>query len=236
MDVKPGAAAVPLGRGWRTPEGWLSVLALAVMLLVIALAVDDAHWAGYIAGGGSQTAFLVTVVLAAGACGFVLAHLPWPSALSHLMGAIIGAGTVIVLVAGVVSSDPSLPVRLAELDRSLAIFLRDVLVRQVRSDQTSAFLLLIGVLVWASAYFAAYVVFRHRRPVGAIVLLGLLLLFSMSLTVRNQLPYLVLFSAAALVLLVRTSLSHQSVLRGSGMLGDAPAATRLYLQDRKSVV
>ena len=231
MDVERGPAAVSQRRAWRTPEGWLSVLALAVMLLVIALAVDDAHWAGYRAGGESQTAFLVTVVLAAGACGFVLAHLRWPSALAHLVAAVVGAGTVILLVAGVVSSDPSLPIRLADLDRSLAIFLRDVVVRQVRSDQTSAFLLLIGVLAWASGYFAAYAVFRHRRPVSAIVILGLLLLLSMSLTVKNQLPYLVLFSTASLVLLVRASLAHQHVLRAYGRLGDATAATRLYLRN-----
>jgi transglutaminase-like putative cysteine protease len=231
MDVEQGAEAVPQGRAWRSPEEWLSVFALAVMLLVIALAVDDAHWAGYRPGGESQTAFLATVVLAAGACGFVLAHVRWPSALAHLVGAIIGAGTVIVLVAGVVSSDPSLPIRLVDLDRSLAIFLHDIIVRQVRSDQTSAFLLLIGVLTWASGYFAAFAVFRRHRPVSAIVLLGLLLIVSMSLTLKNQLPYLVVFSTASLVLLVRMSLSHQRVLRAHGRLGDAATATRLYLRN-----
>lgn len=226
-----GAPSPEHDRFWRPPEGWLSVAALAAMLLVVALAVDDAHWAGWMIGGQSQTGFLVILVLAAGACGAVLARTTVPAALAHLIGAVIGAAVAILLVAGVVSQAPDLPTRLVDLDRSLAIFLRDVLVRQVRSDQTSAFLLLTGVLAWATGYFAAFAVFRHRRPVSAIIVLGLLLLFSMSLTLENQLWYLVAFSAASLVLLIRTSLSHQRVLWAHGRLGDATAATGLYLRN-----
>ena len=43
----------------RPAEGWLSVLALLVMLLVLGYAVDDAQWAGRVPGTGvSETEFL----------------------------------------------------------------------------------------------------------------------------------------------------------------------------------
>jgi hypothetical protein len=227
----PAARAGESDRFWHPAEGWLSLVALAAMLLIVAHAVDDAHWAGWRLGGQSQTWFLVPLVLLAGTCGFIFARANWPAALAHLLGAFVGAGAVIIFVASVVSYAPNLVARLVDLDRSLAIFLGDVLGRQVRSDQTSAFLLLSGVFAWASAYFAAYAVFRHRRPLSAIVVLGLFLVFSMSLTLRDQFWYLVAFSATSLVLLVRMSLSHQRVLAVPGRLGDATAAAGLYLRN-----
>ena len=44
---------------WRPSEGWLSLLALLAMLEVVALAVDDARWAGVTQVGQSETAFLI---------------------------------------------------------------------------------------------------------------------------------------------------------------------------------
>jgi transglutaminase-like putative cysteine protease len=228
--VGPNETRRETDRPWRPAEGWLSVLALLVMVLAVAWAVDDAHWAGW-GPDGSQTGFLAPAILLAAVWGYIGAKSRWHAGLVHVVGAVIGAAFVIVAVAGVVSVSDDLVGRLADLNRSLALFLYDVLVRQVRSDQTSMFLLVVGCVTWASGQFAAFAVFRHRRPMSAVVLLGLLLLTSMSITLQHQFWYLVGFSAASLLLLVRSSLAQQRVLSAAVRLGETGAAFGLYLRN-----
>jgi transglutaminase-like putative cysteine protease len=223
----------------RPAEGWLSLAALLVMLAVMALAVDDARWAGTGLEGRSQTAFLATDVLLAALWGFAGAKLRWPSLLVHIVGAIAATAFLIVAVAAAIPAAPSDglapitddPLRVVNLMRSLVHFLHDVLVLQIRSDQTSAFLLVVGGVAWASAQFAAFAIYRRHRPMSAVMLLGLLLLASMSLTVKDQFWFLVVFSLAALLLLVRLSLAEQRGVWAHGRLGDEAAAFGLYLRN-----
>ena len=65
--------------------------------------------------------------------------------------------------------------------------------------------LILGLLCWATGQFAGYAAFGHRRPMTAVVTLGLALLLNMSITIRDQLPYLVIFSLAALLYLIRVN-------------------------------
>ena len=51
-----------------------------------------------------------------------------------------------------------------------------------------------GLIVWGTSQFASYAAFGHRRPINAVVVVGLLLLANMSLTTRQQLTFLVIFS------------------------------------------
>ena len=46
-------------------------------------------------------------------------------------------------------------------------------------------LLVLGLITWGSAQFASYATFGHRRPINAVVVIGLLLLANMSLTIRR---------------------------------------------------
>ncbi len=222
----------------RPAEGWLSVLALLVMLLALGYAVDNAHWAGWVRGTGvSQTEFLPSALVLGAVWGLVGAKLGWHPLLVHVVGAVLGSAFAIYAVAGIIppvagATLPSHdPFRLANLVASIQFFLRDVFIRQVRSDQTSAFLLVVASVGWASGQFAAFAVFRHHRPMSAVLFLGLLLLASMSLTLQHQYPYLVVFAAAALFLLVRLSLAEQRLLWGHTRLGDESAAFSLYLRN-----
>lgn len=223
----------------RPAEGWLSLGALLVMLAVMALAVDDARWAGTGFQGQSQTSFLVSDVVLAALWGFAGAKLRWPSLLVHIVGACAATVFLVVAVAGAIPAAPtdglapitSDPLRVVNLMRSLVHFLHDVLVLQIRSDQTSAFLLVVGGVAWGSAQFAAFAIYRRHRPMSAVMLLGLLLLASMSLTVKDQFWYLVVFSLAALFLLVRLSLAEQRGVWAHGRLGDEAAAFGLYLRN-----
>jgi transglutaminase-like putative cysteine protease len=219
-------------------EGWLSVLALLSMLLLLGWAVDAAEWAGRTPGtGASETAFLPLTLVLGAAWGLLGAKLRWHPLVVHAVGAVLGAALAIYLVAGTVPvvHGFALPARdpfhLANLLASIELFLRDVLVRQVRSDQTSAFLLLVAAVGWASGEFAAFTVYRHHRSISAVLFLGLLLLASMSLTLQDQYGYLVAYAAASLLLLVRTSLAEQRGFWSQARLADQEGADSLYVRN-----
>jgi transglutaminase-like putative cysteine protease len=234
------SSATPFGElSLRPSEGWLSLGALMAMLVIVALAVDDARWAGVAPSGGSETGFLVWILPLAALWGFIGAKLRWSSFLVHSLGGILGATVVLLAVAAVIPTvrvvglavGPEDPLRLGNLALSVSDFVNDVFGRQVRSDQTSVFLLVVGCVAWASAAFAAYAVYRRHRPMSAILLIGLLLLASMSLTIRDQFWYLVLFSVATLLLLVRLSLVEQRGAWAHGRMGEETQVFSLYLRN-----
>jgi hypothetical protein len=206
------------------------VLLLAVALGAVGVAVDDARWVGVGSPGASRTWFLPLAVLLGGAWGLVGAKMRLPALVVHLIGAVVGSAVVIFLVAGVVSPTPDLAERGRDLLASLTIFLDDLLVRHIRSSQTSAFLLAAGLIGWATGAFAAFAVFRRHRPLDAILLAGLVLLVNLSLTYQPEFPHLVVFAAAALLLLVRANLVKQRAGWLRRRIGDAGYVSDLFMR------
>ena len=233
-----GRGAEP-GLHLRPAEGWLSLIALLAMLLDLGLAVDAVHWAGHVpATGQSQTWFLPMALVLGATWGLLAAKLRWHALAGHGVGGVIGAVFSIWVVAATIPAVPGVtvpahdPFRLGNLVASIQVFLQDVIVEQIRSGQTSAFLLVVAAVGFASGSFAAYAIFRHHRPMSAVLFLGLLLLASMSLTTQGgQYPFLVVYAAAALFLLVRLSLAEQRALWTNVRLADAGAAFTLYLRN-----
>ena len=78
--------------------------------------------------------------------------------------------------------------------------------------------------------FAGYAVFGHRRPLNAVVLIGVLLVLNMALTLNDQLVYLVLFSLAALFLLIRSHTFEEQADWLRRRIGDPAAISGLYLR------
>ncbi len=88
----------------------------------------------------------------------------------------------------------------------------------------------LGLLIWATSMFASYAVFGHRHPLNAVVIVGVALVINMSLTDNDQLGYLVLYSIAALFLLIR---SHALEEQGEWLrrrIGDPAAISGIYLR------
>lgn len=193
-------------------EGWTTFFALTVMMITVAVAVDDATWAGFAFGspGASQTGFLPLAALFSVLIGTYLAKSELSVRRIHLLGSLAGAALLLYWISAEISVAPSIEGRLRDLNLSVVTFVNESVVAGVRSGETSIFLLLIGALVWAAGQFAAVAVFRRHRPMPAIVLVGLILLVNVLLTVREQYVHLVVFSAAALVLLVRLNLLDQT--------------------------
>ncbi len=216
-------------------EGWTTVVALTAMLVTVALAVDDALWAGYAfgSGGASQTGFLSLAGLLSVVIGTYLAKSqlsPWRA---HLLGSIAGAAFLLYAISAVISVAPSIEGRLHDLNLSISVFINESFGLGIRSGETSVFLLVIGALIWAAGQFAAFAVFRRHRPMPAIVLVGPMLLINVALTVREQYIHLVVFAAAALVLLVRLNLLDQArEWRSRGMRDVADISARVPAQRR----
>jgi Transglutaminase-like superfamily/TgpA N-terminal domain/Domain of unknown function (DUF4129) len=223
---------------FATPdEGWGSLLALVVMMLVAAFAVDEAKWIGYVAGSKTtQTSFLPVAVVLASLAGFALARSRLGTLRSHVVGATIGATYLLVAVSGAISSAPSLEERLRALNVSVGAFIGDVVVLGVRSGETSIFGLLVGALLWGAAQLGAFALFRRHRPGPAISLAATALLINMSITINDQLPHLVIFMAAALLLVVRTSLFGQLEQWRIRRIADSGYASQLFLRSGATFV
>ena len=118
----------------------------------------------------------------------------------------------------------------ATTDRGVRAWTDLIVERGLSTPAYGHHLLVLGLIVWGTAQFASYAAFGHRRPINAVVVVGLLLLANMSLTVRPQLPYLVVFSLASLFLLVRF---HTLDEQGDWLrrrIGDPSAISALYLR------
>jgi transglutaminase-like putative cysteine protease len=98
------------------------------------------------------------------------------------------------------------------------------------TDQVGHHMLLLALWVWASSMFAGYAVFGHRRPLNAVALIGVLLVLNMTLTTNDQLVYLVLYSLAALFLLIRSHTFEEQADWLRRRIGDPTTISNLYLR------
>lgn len=223
-------APPPEGRRLAPAEGWSTVLLLAIALAAVGFASDEARWVGSNEDGQSRTWFLPLAILLGGAWGLLGAKSRVPALVVHLVGALLGSVVVIVLVAGVVSGAPDLAERLRALSASLDTLVADVLVRHLRSRETSGFLLAVGLVGWGTGAFAAFALFRRRRPLNGIVMVGLLLLANLALTYQPLFGHLVVFAGAALLLLVRANLFEQREGWMRRRIGDAGYVSGLFMR------
>jgi len=205
-------------------EGWLTLVALVVMIGAIAVAMDDAAWAGLAPGGHeTQTKFLPVAALLSVLLGAWLAKRPWRPMVVHLMSALAGGLFLLYAISGSISRATTLIGRLHDLNVSVSTFVQQVFVEDIRSTETSVFLLILGAMIWGAGHFAAFNVFRRHQAAPAIVLSGLIILINASLSLHEEYIHLVVFVLAAMLLVMRLNLFEQmGEWRSRGMreLGD----------------
>ncbi|MEO7118697.1 MAG: transglutaminaseTgpA domain-containing protein [Candidatus Limnocylindrales bacterium] len=223
------AVIAPLPWWRRGPkEGWIAVGLLTAMLFVVGRAIDEAAWAGFASGGGQQTLFLPWAAAISGLVGLAIAKSPLPTFLAHLVGAIVGGLYLLVSIANAISDEPVLLDRLRELNGSVVTFYNDSIVLGIRSAETSIFLLTIGTVVWAVGQFGAFNLFRRGHVMPAVIAGGLALLINVTITVKIQYVYLIIFSALAMLLLIRMNLFAQREGWKRRRIGDTAGATALF--------
>jgi transglutaminase-like putative cysteine protease len=224
----------------RPVEGWLTLLPTAAMVVAFSFSLQDADW---IPGPPEDSNFMPFVGLLGLAFGVLGAKVGWGRWRTHFVGALF-AGLVLTLIVGGLVLGPEVgwdPQGLAQ--RVLAWF--DV-ARRIWIDlavdglpftsEYAHYYMVFGALVWAAGQLAGYTVFGHRRPLDAVVVIGLGMLANMALTSHNQLYLLVAFTAAALLLLVRTHVFEEQVTWARRKIGDPETVGQMYIQGGSAFV
>ena len=215
----------------RSPaEGWLPLGLLLVMLVAIALAVDEARWAGIGTGNSSQTAFLLWAVVLSALWGFVSAKSELSPIRAHVIGALLATPFLLLAISGVLTGSQDLPVRIEALNESLRRFHHDLFIEGIRSQETTVFLLGLGIVAWATGQFSAFAIYRRHRPLDAVFVTGLLMLTEVSATILVQYNYLLIFTAAALLLVVRMNLFAQRMAWARRRIGDTGDLSAVYMR------
>ena len=210
-------------------EGWLSVALVALLAAAVGWAIDDSRW---VLSRDEWTDFLPAAAALGAIAGFVVAKTSWPRWIAHLAGAFAAALVLPVIVGSIIVGAGGNPV---EFFRATADATREAwhdlaVLGRSRTAESGHYLLALGIVCWSSGQFAAFAVFRHRRPLDAIVVVGLLLLTNLSITIRDQLGQLILFSLAGLFLLARSHAFDEQTAWIRRRIGDPAAVRALYLR------
>jgi hypothetical protein len=210
-------------------EGWLTVGLTVLLCLTMAWSIDDV---ALVLGEGRFTDFLAPVAVLGVAFGFIGPKVGWGRWWTYLIGSIFAA-LIVPLIVGLqlVPTGATLAEAYQETARSVVQAVIDLVVLDLAlTNEYGHYMLFLGLLVWATAMFASYAIFGHRRPLNAIVIVGLVLLVNMSLTLDDQLVYLVMFSLSSLFLLVRFHVLEEQTDWLRRRIGDPASISGIYLR------
>lgn len=216
-------------------EGWLTLAAVALMILTLPWSIDDARW---VRGVGSLTDFLPAIGLGGLLVGFMGPKLGWGRWTTHLIGVAFAALLLPIVAGGIVLGESvpgwglaALAARYREAAEIVVRVWEDLAIEgRPLTDEYGHYFIAFGALVWATGQFAGYAVFGHRRPLDAVIVTGLVLLGNMSLTRNDQLHLMILFTLAALTLLARSHAYDERVTWLKRRIGDPATVSGLYLR------
>lgn len=210
-------------------EGWPSLGLVGLLCVTLAWSLDDAQ---LVFGRAGLTDFLQWTSIGGVLAGFVGPKVGWGRWKTFLIGSVFAALVTPLIVGSVLLPESASPGAWFEATAAAGVAAwNDLIVMgRLSTTQYGHHLLVFGLLVWASSMFASFAVFGHRRPLSGVVLIGALLIVNMSLTIRDQLPYLVLFSLAALFLLIRSHTFDEQSDWVRRRVGDPSAMSGMYLR------
>jgi transglutaminase-like putative cysteine protease len=210
-------------------EGWVTLLLVLVMCVVLALAVDDARW---VLGREEYLDMLVLTALGGVLAGFIGPKVGWGRWLTYLVGAIFAA-LIVPILTGLVTHPGGAPIHdlFDATAYSVVQAWIDLTVRNLAATpQFLHYVFTLGLVVWATSMFASYAVFGHHRPLNAVIIIGVVLLANMALTFNDQLAYLIVFSVASLLLLIRSHVFDEQSEWMRRRIGDPASISSVYLR------
>jgi transglutaminase-like putative cysteine protease len=212
----------------RPAEGWLTLLLVAALGLIVAWAIDDPGWVN---GRGELTDGLGLCALLGVTFGFAGPKLGWGRWTTHLVGALF-AGLLIPILAGFAAlpgSGPGVAFQ-AAADGTIDAYL-DIAWRGLEfTRQEIHYIVVLGIVAWGTGQFGAYAVFGHRRPLNAVVVMGLVLVINMALTINDQLSYILAFTIASLFLLIEMHAFDERATWIRRRIGDPTTISGMYLR------
>ena len=224
------AALRPTDRRWAVApaEGWSSVLLLAFMAALVGWAIDDAHW---VLGDQALTDFLPWAGILGVLAGTAGAMLGRGRLVAHGLGAVFATVFLTWAVAGAVApgEDPGAMFRIVG-ERAWGAWSDLVIENRPTTSEVAHFLFVLGILVWGTGQFAAYATLVHRRSLAAVVVPGTILFVNVAITARDQFALLVLYTLAALLLLVRAHVADEERTWARHRIADVGNAVSLSLR------
>jgi len=210
-------------------EGWFTLGFVVLMSATVAWSLDDAAW---VLGNRKWGDFFFWAAVLATLTGFVAAKARWPRWLSHLGGALVAALVLPVMVGSVLAGEDATVGTMyrATADAAFNAWRDLAILGRASTTQSGHYLLALGIIVWSVGQFAAYAVFGHRRPLDAVIVVGIVLLGNMALTVNDQLTYLVIFSVAALCVLARSHAFDEETTWIRRRMGETGDVRSIYLR------
>ena len=163
--------------------------------------------------------------------GFLGARAGWNRPMAHTIAAVAAGLIVPLMVGSVLAPHSSWSAAFHATADSVTDAVIDFAVLGLPvTRQSGHYLLVLGLLCWANGQFAASAVFRSGRPIGPIVVLGAVLVANMSATQHDQIWFIVLFSLAALFLLIRLHALEERTTWIRRRIGDPAVVGSLYLR------
>jgi hypothetical protein len=213
----------------KRPDGWFTIGLVLLVCATLAWSLDDAL---LVLGRDELTDFLFWAAMGGAAIGLIGPLVGWGRWTTHAVGAMFAAVLMPLLVGWAIQpSGGSLGYLFQVTTDEVVQAFSDLIVAQLLfTPAYGHHLLVLGLITWGTAQFASYATFGHRRPINAVVVIGLLLIANMSLTVRGQLTYMVIFSIASLFLLVRFHTLDEQADWLRRRIGDPTAISALYLR------
>ncbi len=213
-------------------EGWVTLGLVMLICLTMAWALDDARW---VLGQAKFLDYLVVAAIGGVLVGFIGPKVGWGRWLTYLIGSIFAALIVpLITTYGALPAGESVTsihnLFQATSDSVVNAYL-DIAYRGLPSTiEYLHFIYVFGLLVWATSMFASYAVFGHRRPMNAVIVVGVVLVTNMALTVNDQLWFLVLYSLASLFLLIRSHVFDEQSEWMRRRIGDPSSISSVYLR------
>ena len=212
----------------RPSEGWIVPVLVVIQGLILAWAVDDPAWVN---GRDTLTDGLVLCAMAGVAVGFIGPKVGWGRWTTHGIGALFAALVIPILAGLAVEPGVSIPQAFrVTADGSVDAYMDLAWRLQQYTNQEVHYILVLGGIVWGTMQFASYAVFGHRRPLSAVVIVGLVLIANMALTRRDQLGYLIAFTASSLFLLIEMHALDERSTWLRRRIGDPSQISGLYLR------
>ncbi len=210
-------------------EGWLTLGLVMLMCLTLAWSVDSVRW---VLGNEKYLDYLVIAAAGGVLVGFIGPKVGWGRWLTYLVGCIFAA-LVVPLFTGSVRYPDGAPLDVmykATAAASVAAYNDIVVNGRTTTIQYLHHVMAFGLIMWATAMFASYAVFGHRRALNAVVVVGVFLVLTMTYTRDNQLPLLVIFSVASLFLLIRSHVFDEQAEWVRRRVGDPASISSVYLR------
>ncbi len=210
-------------------EGWLTLGLVGLMCITMALALDDARW---VLGRDQYLDCLMYVAIGGVLAGFIGPKVGWGRWTTYLIGSIFAALIVPIVVAQVAFPNGASIHDLYDATAgSVVTAYMDIAIRNLPTTaQYLHHILIFALLVWATSMFASYAVFGHRRPLSAVVVVGVILVGNMGVTDNDELPLLITFSVAALLLLIRSHVFDEQSEWLRRRIGDPSTISSIYLR------